>query len=97
MAIWPAGSFAITLFVDEIDAATRFYREVFGPPVEWEDDNSAVFNFGNTIINLLKTEQRHGLIAPAAVAAADAGSRMQFTIRVDDVDAMCAERCNRAA
>jgi catechol 2,3-dioxygenase-like lactoylglutathione lyase family enzyme len=39
----------------------------------------------------LVNTQAPGLIAPAKVAPADAGSRFQFTIRVDDVDEACAE------
>jgi catechol 2,3-dioxygenase-like lactoylglutathione lyase family enzyme len=35
------------------------------------------------------------LIAPATVAPPDAGARFQFTITVDDVDAMCAELTRR--
>jgi catechol 2,3-dioxygenase-like lactoylglutathione lyase family enzyme len=92
---WPSGIGAITAFVEDLDAAKRFYTEVFGLPVAYEDDASAVFNFGNTIINLLKTEAAHDLIAPAAVASPDAGARIQFTIAVDDVDAMCAQLAER--
>ena len=95
MASWPRGIGAITLFVEELDAAKEFYREVFGLPVAFEDDNSAVFNFGNTIINLLKTTAAQGLIDPATVASRETGARLQFTIRVDDVDAMCAELASR--
>jgi catechol 2,3-dioxygenase-like lactoylglutathione lyase family enzyme len=95
VASWPKGIGAITLFVEDLAAAKQFYREVFGLPVHFEDDNSAVFNFGNTLINLLKTTEAHALIAPAAVAPPEAGSRMQFTIEVDDVDAMCAELAKR--
>ena len=92
---WPRGIFAITVFVEDLDAAKQFYREVFGLPVEFADDNSAVFNFGNTLINLLKTTAARGLIEPAAVASREAGARLQFTIKVDDVDAMCAELARR--
>ena len=56
---------AITLFVEDLDAAKEFYVEVFGLPVYFEDDNSAVFKFGNTLINLLKTREAEGLIEPA--------------------------------
>jgi uncharacterized glyoxalase superfamily protein PhnB len=35
------------------------------------------------------------LIEPAKVASPDAGARIQFTIAVDDVDAMCAELAKR--
>lgn len=50
-----------------------------------------MFNFGNTIINLLKITQAPELIEPATVANLEAGSRMVFTIQVEDVDAMCAK------
>jgi catechol 2,3-dioxygenase-like lactoylglutathione lyase family enzyme len=91
MSSWPAGISAITLFVEDLDAAKRFYQEVFGLPVHYEDDASAVFNFGNTLINLLTASEAHGLIEPALVATPESGSRTQFTITVDDVDATCAE------
>src|SRR5258708_13082418 len=68
MDSWPKGIFAVTLFVEDLDAAKRFYGEVFGLPVVFEDDNSAVFDFGNTIINLLKATEAPGLIDPAALA-----------------------------
>jgi lactoylglutathione lyase len=50
-----------------------------------------VFDFGNTIINLLTTTAAHELIAPANVASLETGSRLQLTITVEDVDALCAE------
>jgi catechol 2,3-dioxygenase-like lactoylglutathione lyase family enzyme len=92
---WPGGIDAITLFVEDLDATKRFYSEVFGLPFHFQDENSAVFNFGNTLINLLKATEAPELIGPAAVAGPDAGSRFQFTIGVDDVDAMCAELAAR--
>ena len=95
MSTWPGGIFAITLFVEDLDAAKHFYREVFGLPVTFEDDNSAVFTFGETMINLLRTSEAYELIEPATVAGPDAGSRMQLTLAVDDVDAMCAELISR--
>ncbi|WTD35626.1 VOC family protein [Streptomyces sp. NBC_01643] len=88
---WPRGISALTLFVEDLDTTERFYREVFGLPVIFEDDNSAVFGFGDTLINLLRTSEAHELIEPARVAAPDAGSRFQLTLAVDDVDAMCEE------
>jgi len=49
---WPRGIGAITLFVEDLEAA-------------------------------------HELIEPAVVVGPDGGSRMQLTIEVSDVDAMC--------
>ena len=88
---WATGLFAITLFVEDLQAAKQFYLRVFGLPVDYEDSNSAVFKFGNTLINLLKITEADELITPAKVADREAGSRFVFTIQVDDVDAMCAE------
>jgi catechol 2,3-dioxygenase-like lactoylglutathione lyase family enzyme len=95
LSSWPSGIGAVTLFVEDLDAARQFYREVFGLPVAFEDANSAVFNFGNTIINLLKATEARELIEPAVVAGREAGARAQFTIQVDDVDAMCEELAAR--
>lgn len=92
---WPRGIAAVTLFVEDLDTTKRFYREVFGLPVAFEDNESAVFKFENTMINLLKSSAAPELVQPATVAAPEAGVRMQFTIEVDDVDAMCAELTGR--
>ena len=95
MKSWPTGISAITLFVEDLDATKQFYREVFGLPVHFEDEDSAVFKFATTLINLLRTTAAGELIAPAAVADREAGSRMQLTIEVEDVDATCAELTSR--
>ena len=95
MSTWPKGINAITLFVEDLAAAKQFYRDVFGLPVHFEDDDSAVFDFGNTIVNLLKTSAAGELIEPAAIAPRDTGARFQLTIEVDDVDATCAELAAR--
>ena len=89
MDSWASNIDAITFFVEDLGAAKAFYREVFDLPVRYEDPNSAVFKFGDTLINLLDVREAPGLIEPAAVASPAAGSRLQFTIGVDDVDAMC--------
>src|SRR5262245_52360602 len=87
---WPGGIAAVTLFVEDLEAARRFYGEVFGLPVVFEDPNSAVFRFGETVVNLLRVSEAPELVAPAAVAPPDGGIRFQFTLAVDDVDATCA-------
>ncbi len=95
VASWPKRIGAITLFVEDLAAAKQFYVDVFGLPVKFEDDDSAVFDFGNTLINLLRTTAADELIEPAVVAPRDAGSRLQLTVDVDDVDAVCAELAKR--
>jgi len=88
---WPKGIAAITLFVEDLDATRQFYREVFGLPLYFEDANSAVFQFGETLVNLLRVSEAPELIDPAPVADAVAGSRFVFTLEVDNVDAKCDE------
>ena len=92
---WATSISAITLFVEDVGTAKEFYLRVFGLPVVFEDPASVVFRFGATLINLLKAEAAGELVAPAPVAGRDAGARMQLTITVDDVDAMCAELVRR--
>jgi catechol 2,3-dioxygenase-like lactoylglutathione lyase family enzyme len=94
-AVWPGGIAAITLFVEDLPAAKRFYSDVFRLPVHFEDDNSTVFKFGETLVNLLQTSEAPGLVAPATVANPDAGVRFQFTLAVDDVDATVEELKSR--
>jgi catechol 2,3-dioxygenase-like lactoylglutathione lyase family enzyme len=94
---WPGGIAAITLFVEDLDEAKRFYGEVFGLAVVFEDENSAVFRFGETLVNLLKTSEAPGLVDPATVAPRDGGVRFQFTLEVQDVDAMAEELKRRGA
>ncbi len=96
-AAWPTGIRAVTLFVEDLENAKTFYREVFGLPILFEDANSAVFEFGSTLANLLKTDAAVSLVQPASVADRTAGVRFQLTIEVEDVDATCRELTARGA
>ena len=91
MPVWPGSITAITLFVDDLAATRTFYREVFGLPILFEDEDSAVFRFANTMINLLTSSAAVSLIDPATVASTGSGSRLQLTLDVESVDATCAE------
>ena len=86
---------AITLFVEDPRRSQSFYEEVFALPVIWEDEDSAVFRFENTLVNLLKVSAARELIEPGSVASREAGSRFQLTIWVDDADAASAELAKR--
>jgi len=85
----------VTLFVEDLERSKVFYQDVFGLPLAFEDADSAVFRFANTTINLLTASAARDLIQPGAVAGREAGSRFQFTIQVDDVDATCEELAER--
>ena len=82
---------AITLFVVDLAASKRFYETAFGRAAVFETDDSAVFRFGGTFINLLSVESAPELLAPAHAAPRDAGVRAVFTINVSDVDAVVAD------
>ena len=36
----------------------EFYERAFGLPIYYQDDSSAIYNFGNTLINLLSVDDR---------------------------------------
>jgi catechol 2,3-dioxygenase-like lactoylglutathione lyase family enzyme len=92
---WPKSIFAVTLFTEDLQGTKEFYQKVFGLPIHFEGPTSAVFKFGEVLINLLTITQADELINPAKVAARDCGSRFVFSIRVEDVDAMCDELARR--
>jgi catechol 2,3-dioxygenase-like lactoylglutathione lyase family enzyme len=81
----------VTLFVEDLRSAKAFYQDVFGLEIVFQDDVSAVVRLRNLMINLLQISEAHGLVEPAAVAGPKVGSRLLLTIKVDDVDAVCAE------
>jgi catechol 2,3-dioxygenase-like lactoylglutathione lyase family enzyme len=83
---WPGPITAITLFTDDVATTRAFYAEVFGLPVVFEDEASAVFRFGTQLINLLRTSEAPEVIEPATVGT---GPRMLMTLTVEDVDATC--------
>ena len=82
---------AITLFVEDPRRSQSYYEKVFDLPVIWQDEDSAVFQFENTIVNLLKIPAARDLIEPGAVADRETGSRFQLTIWVENADAVSAE------
>lgn len=90
MAKLPSAIGAITVFVDDLNRSTTFYRTVFGESPVYQDPSSAVFGFGETVVNLLDVAEAPGLIAPANVAASGSGSRYLLSIWVEDVDAVAA-------
>ena len=92
---WPKAINAITLFSEDLQQTKAFYQRVFGLPIHFEDANSAVFKFGDVLINLLDIKEADELIEPAMVAKRESGARFAFTIGVEDVDAMCVELANQ--
>lgn len=81
---------AMSLFVEDLQAAKTFYQQVFGVAVIHEDESSVAVRFDNLIVNLLHVENASEIVEPGAVATRDSGSRFQLSIWVPDVDAVCA-------
>ena len=78
MVAWPGAIQAVTLFVEDLAGAKEFYRDAFELPVHFENENSAVFRFGGTMVNLLEVASAPELVAPAPVASPEHGVRAQW-------------------
>jgi catechol 2,3-dioxygenase-like lactoylglutathione lyase family enzyme len=91
MEPWARSVFAITLVVEDLDAAREFYGRAFGIPEHYFSGDSAVFEVGGLLINLLRVDKGPELLDPVPVAPPDSGVRMQVTVIVDDVDVVAAE------
>lgn len=81
---------AISLFVEDLQAAKAFYREVFDAEVVYEDESSVCVKFDHLFVNLLLVSAALEQVEPGVVAARDAGSRFQLSVWVGDVDGACA-------
>ena len=89
-AAWAGPISAITLFVNDLQAAARFYADVFELPVVYADADSTVFRFGGTLVNLLQRDAAAELVEPAVTGDPSGGPVAVFTLQVADVDARCA-------
>jgi catechol 2,3-dioxygenase-like lactoylglutathione lyase family enzyme len=85
---WAQRVFAITLVVEDLDAAREFYGRAFELPEHYFSGDSAVFKFGDLLINLVEADKGPGLLDPVPVAPPESGVRVQLTVPVDDVDAV---------
>lgn len=70
---WPRAIFAINLFVEDLAAAQRFYREIFGLTQVSEDSDPSLFQVGGTYIGLLKVEAAGELVEPTPVGRPNGG------------------------
>ena len=87
----------ITLFVEDLPRTKAFYAEVFELPVHYEDDDSAVFAFGATLVNLLTAGAAPELLEPVAPGSQSAGPRFVLTLAVADVNAAAEHVVTRGA
>lgn len=88
MTSWEKYVDVIILFTEDIERSKSFYRDVFGLVPDRHDND---FRFGETLVILLDCSNARDQIAPATVASGHAGSALQMTMAVGDVDAVCAD------
>lgn len=90
MTDWEKEIGAITLFVEDSQRATSFYRKFLDLQPQFESETDAMFRLQNTLLFLTKSSEAARMIAPAIVGRPDNGPRHVFAIIVDDVDSVCA-------
>jgi lactoylglutathione lyase len=92
---WTPAVGAITLVVADLEASKSFYSSAFTAPLIFENEDSAVFRFGPTVINLLHRSSADELLAPSPVGSVGDAPRAVFTVQVPDTDRYCVELAER--
>jgi catechol 2,3-dioxygenase-like lactoylglutathione lyase family enzyme len=90
MAEWEKKIGAINLIVGDLERSKAFYREVFGLLLQHEDEDGAMFRFGDTYVFLQRGAAHQDGPSTDVLSLAQKGVG-QFVIFVDDVDAVRAE------
>jgi lactoylglutathione lyase len=90
VAEWKKQIGAINLIVGDLQRTKAFYRDVFGLPLQHEDEDTAMFRFTDTYVFLQRGATHKDGAAGDALSLAQKGVG-QFVIFVDDVDAVRAE------
>lgn len=90
MAEWTKQIGAINLIVSDLERSKAFYRDVFGLPLQHEDQETAMFRFTDTYVFLQRGAAHQDVPADDALSLAQKGVG-QFVIFVDDVNAVSAE------
>ncbi|HUA28227.1 MAG TPA: VOC family protein [Streptosporangiaceae bacterium] len=79
----------MSLVVGDLERSKTFYREVFGLPPLDEEEDLAILGFKNMYV-ALRRDPAHQPPGREVLALAQKGVG-QFSIWVEDVDAVCAE------
>jgi catechol 2,3-dioxygenase-like lactoylglutathione lyase family enzyme len=90
MAVWEKQIAAINLIVGDLERSSAFYRQVFGLPLQHEDEDTATFRFKDTYVFLQRGPAHQDDPSGEAFDLARNGVG-QFAIIVSDVDAVRAE------
>src|SRR5579864_6711141 len=87
---WKKQIGAINLIVGDLGRAKGFYRDVFGLPLQHEDEDTAMFRFTDTYVFLQRSAAHQDGASGDVLSLAQKGVG-QFVIFVADVDAVRAE------
>ena len=87
MAEWEKQIGAINLIVGNLERSKAFYREVFGLPLQHEDEDTAMFRFADTYVFLQRGAAHQDGPSSDVLSLAQKGVG-QFVIFVDDADAV---------
>jgi catechol 2,3-dioxygenase-like lactoylglutathione lyase family enzyme len=90
MGVWEKQIAAVNLIVGDLERSAAFYRQVFGLPLQHEDEDTAMFRFKDTYVFLQRGPTHHDGPSDEAFTLAQNGVG-QFAIIVSDVDAVRAE------
>ncbi len=86
----PATIEVVSMFVEDISEARAFYIQVFEAGIVFEDDVSCLLKFEGALVNLLQVSEAPELVEPMTATTAKVGAAVMLTVRVPDVDAVCA-------
>ena len=90
MAEWEKRIGAINLIVGDLDRSKVFYRDVFRLPLQHEDEDTAMFRFGDTYVFLQRGAAHRDRPSADAISLGQKGVG-QFVMFVEDADAVRAE------
>lgn len=90
VAEWEKQIGAINLIVGDLERSKAFYQDVFGLPLQNEDEETAMFRFTDTYVFLQRGAANQDGVSRDALSLAQKGVG-QFVIFVDDVDAVHVE------
>jgi catechol 2,3-dioxygenase-like lactoylglutathione lyase family enzyme len=90
MAQWEKQIAAINLIVGDLERSKAFYCEVFGLPLQHEDEDTAMFRFKDTYVFLQRGQADQDGPVPDVLDLAQKGVG-QLAIIVEDADAVHAE------
>ncbi|TYB86060.1 VOC family protein [Oceaniovalibus sp. ACAM 378] len=79
----------VNLFSDKFAACRDFYHSALGLTLVFDDNVSAVFEFGGIMVNILALSEADELVSPQIARGNTAGVSTLFTLLVDDCDLYC--------